>query len=136
MDLTAIIKDQMVRSIVGERGHKRLRKGAVEGLRRALADIERHHKRAEMIRGGGGPPHPDKLTLRTGVLSRSYTRRIVEAELKGYYGSDLVRALVHEFGSAARNIPPRPGLQRTLDAKADEIEKFLADKIEGELERG
>ena len=142
MDLSFLIKDQDIRQISGAKGHRRMRKGAAAGLRKCLAMIERHHKRKEMIRGGARlssgdkqAAHPDKLTVRTGMLSRSYTRRIVEAELKGYYGSDLVYAPVHEFGSKKKNIPPRPGLQKTLDALGKDIEKIMADQIEKKIER-
>jgi hypothetical protein len=121
--------------ISGVAGHRRARAGLLEGIKKSLADIERHHKRSEMIRKAGGrlssgdivPPDPYRITVRTGTLSRSYTRRIDKQALIGSYGSDLVYAPVHEFGSPAKNIRSRPGLQRTIDKLQDQIEKTLAD---------
>lgn len=140
IDLSAVIKDETVRRISGPAGAKKVREGFMDGMRQALALIERHHKRHEMVRLGGrlssgdqAPPHYDKLTVRTGALSRSYTRRLLKNEMAGAYGSDLVYAPVHEFGSTKLGIHPRPGLARTIDAKADEVEKILADHSVKEL---
>jgi phage gpG-like protein len=126
-DLDAMFIDRGVGAIAGPGGRKAVRRGFMDAMRKALAITEKHHKRKEWIRGGDGPPHPRKLTLRTGSLSRSYTRRLLHRELAGAYGSDLVYAPVHEFGSPTLNIPARPGLKRTIDAKIDKIEKILAD---------
>lgn len=126
-DLSAQFDTSGVAGIVGARGQQAVSRGFNDAMRKALAVIEKHHKRKEWVRGGGRPPHPEKLTVRTGSLSRSYTRRILEREMAGTYGSDLKYAPVHEYGSSTLNIPARPGLKRTLDAKTKEIEKILAD---------
>lgn len=140
MRLNVLVQSTPVDEVAGPAGHRRLTKGARKGIRRALALVERHHKRKEWVRTGKRlatqDTHPDKLTIRTGTLSRSYTSKIVERELAGYYGSDVEYSRVHEFGFPARNIPKRPGLQNTIDAQKAEIEKIMADEIAQELNRG
>jgi hypothetical protein len=117
--------------ILGGGGQKLVERGFMKNMKKALAVVERHHKRQEWIRGGDGPPHPEKLTVRTGGLSRSYTRRILIDEMAGAYGSDLIYAPVHEYGNS--RVQARPGLKRTIDAKVKELEKILADGAVGEL---
>lgn len=140
MKLNVQVRSTPVDEIAGPAGHRKLTIGARRGIQRALALVERHHKKNEWIRSGRRlatqDTHPDKLTVRTGTLSRSYTREIVERDLAGYYGSDVVYSRVHEFGFPARNIPKRPGLQNTVDATKAEIEKVMADSIAQELTRG
>ena len=142
MELLAQIKGEAVYRIAGPKGFKAINKGAIAGLWKCLGTVERHHKRKEMIRKSGGrlmgknaqPPHPVKLTIRTGSLSKSYTGRVVERTLKGYYGSDLTYAPVHEFGSPRQNIPARPGLQRTLKATTKIIDKIMLDALDKGLD--
>lgn len=134
--LGAIMKTQAATQIAGQSGHGRVWGGAGKGLRKALALIERHHKRKEWVRSSGGrlsgaAVHPTKLTIRTGTLSKSYTRQIAEKMLRGSYGSDLVYAPVHEYGG--RHVKARPGLKRTVNATADKVEKIMADAIAKEF---
>lgn len=109
--------------------------GGNRGLLKAIALVERHHKRVETIRGTGDkgryPVHPTMLTMRHGGsgLSGSYTRAVDKARMLATYGSDKVYAPVHEYGSAKLNIPARPGLERTAKATAAEVERIIADEI-------
>jgi phage gpG-like protein len=124
-------------------GRKRVNAGARKGLLKALATLQAHHKQKEFIRSVGGglnltgkdavPPHPEKLTSRTGTLSKSYTTELVEASLRASYGSNLEYAPTHEYGYAPRNIKARPTLDRTVNATAAKIEKIMADAIAEEF---
>lgn len=127
-------------------GRTQVKSGSRKGLLKALATVQKHHKEKEIIRNVGRganltgkdavPPHPEKLTSRTGTLSKSYTIELVEASLRASYGSNLEYAPVHEYGSSARNIRPRPTLERTVDATAAKIEKIMADAIAKEFRDG
>ena len=106
-------------------------------MRKSLAAIERHFVRNEWVPGGGKvnpkDPHPYKLTVRSGALRRSYTRRMIDKHIGGF-GSDLVYSAIHEFGGLAgrgrkTRIPARPTVQRTADATAAEIEKIMAESL-------
>mgnify|MGYP001766562426 CR=1 FL=1 len=85
-----------------------VRGGAAEGVRKALALVERHHKTQEMERGNGaGAAIPDKITRRTGALARSYSIRHQRDSLEGSYGSDLKRARLLERGGTI--VPVKAG---------------------------
>ncbi|HUU96857.1 MAG TPA: hypothetical protein VM487_14050 [Phycisphaerae bacterium] len=137
--LKAIIRGTEVAAIAGERGHKKARIGFAAGMRKALVAVEHHHKNEEFITkagglGGGltgkGAQAPDAyyLTSRHRTLLRSYKFPPVSLkDLTGRYGSDLIYAPVHEFGSTKNNIHARPTLQRTIDAMAETVERLLAE---------
>jgi len=144
MKIEAILRDTLVGQIAGKSGHDKVLTGTQKALRRAIVLVERHHKRKEWVRGSEGlrdaggrldelDTHPSKLTVRTGHLLKSYTRRIVDRELAAYYGSDVVYSRVHEFGMPSRGLPARPGLQNTLDATARQIERIMGDDIQKEI---
>lgn len=122
LHLSVSVDDSSTREIAGAKGKKAVDVGAVSGLHKCIALVERHHKRREFIRGSKelkdadgrlltAATDPHRLTMRSGALSRSYTRRIVERELAAYYGSDLEYARVHEYGGTTRphDIFPRHG---------------------------
>jgi phage gpG-like protein len=125
-------------------GRKRVNEGARKGLLKALATVQKHHKEKEFIRRAAGrltgkdavPPDPDRLTSRTGTLSKSYTTELVESSLRASYGSGLVYAPVHEYGSSSQGIKARPTLERTVDATAAKVEKIMADAIAKEFRDG
>lgn len=137
IDLSAIVQDSQVASITGQGGSDTVRRGFMSVMRKALAVAEKHHKRQEWITGtpnregrlSGQDTHPEKLTLRSGTLLKSYRSQVLRREMAGAYGSHVEYSRIHEFGGRAGNalIPARPGLKRTIDAKAKEIEKILAD---------
>jgi hypothetical protein len=132
------LKTASAGGIAGKAGHDRVAGGTRKGLMKALALVERHHKTKEWRSGVAGrlrdvAPHPDLLTVRTGMLKRSYTRELAENLLRASYGSDLVYAPVHEHGSPIQNIRQRPTLERTAKATAAAVEKILADNIAREF---
>lgn len=91
-----------------------------------------------IIRGGarGAPPHPKLVTSRTGELRRSI--RVNRGPLPSAIeiGSDLVYAPVHEFGSRARNIRPRPYLQPALEKASRDFERLFAVEWQREIGSG
>lgn len=93
-----------------------VRGGASDGIRRALALVERHHKTEEMERGTGAPV-ADKVTRRTGAHSRSFSIRYVNGEMFGTYGSDLKRARLLELGGTIRPVKARALAIPTAAAK-------------------
>ena len=80
-----------------------------------------------ILRGGQGPPHPSKLTSRTGTLRRSLgpafgldksgLPRFIEG------GSSLVYAPVHELGLG--RFPRRPFLAPAVDAVTPQLEQIM-----------
>lgn len=116
-----IVNDKEAREVLGRAGQAKIHRGFTAGMRRALVAIERHHKRNETVRQAGEgmrltsgatytgiiqPAVPDKVTSRTGTWSKSYTRRIVEQEMFGGYGSDLKLAEWLELGTRPHEIAP------------------------------
>lgn len=115
--------------------------GASNGLLKAIALVERHHKTKEWRSSVAGnlrdvEPHPTLLTVRTGMLKRSYTRELAKHLMRASYGSGLVYAPVHEYGSPKHGIRQRPTLERTAQATAAEVERILADSVKREIDRG
>jgi len=87
-------------------------------------------------RGGKGklrntPPHPSRLTSRSGELRRSLSqsRGLSRAGLPRYVdvGSDLVYARVHELG--LRNYPKRAFLVPAVEKVAPQFEALLAAEV-------
>ena len=121
-------------------GPKKVREGMTNGIRKALALVQSHHKKNEWLPGGGinNPikPHPEKLRVRFGTLRKSYTTKLAERLMRGYYGSDLKYAATHEYGDAGRGIRARPGVAKTAKATAARIEKIMADELEKALKNG
>lgn len=150
MKLDAIVRNTLVGTALPRPGQKSpVEESAKKALREAGALVLKHHKQKEWIGGtrrlrkAGGrlkelDTHPDKLTVRRGGPGRlrgSYGLRFDWSKMEAYYGSDLVYSRIHEFGGMAGRgrsvyIPPRPGLQRTIKATADKIEKIFADAVE------
>ena len=94
----------------------------------------------QIIRGGsfGGqqsPPHPSRVTSRTGELRRSLgvSRGLDRSGLPGYieFGSDLVYAQIHELGLG--RYPKRAFLVPALERVSVRFEEMLAREIEKEL---
>jgi len=138
--------------LTGSRALKRRRAAMLRGVRKVAAEIQRHHKRKEMVRKGGrlatASSHATKLTRRTGTLSRSYSIRLDEHNLAAMYGSDSIVAPVHEFGATIRTkrapwlvfkipgvgwrrakqvtIPPRPTLRRSMQAILGKAGKIVS----------
>ena len=119
--------------VLGKVGHEHARKATWAALRKAVVEVEQYHKRMEMLPGGGKKafrePDPVRLRVRTGALKREYTRRLFQAELEAHYGSDLIYAPVHEFGSPGQNLRPRPGVQRSSDAISPRIDKWIVEAL-------
>lgn len=139
--IAAEFRATAVKQIAGDAGVKRVRQGFGKGVRKCLSIIERHHKRYEFHRVSSGPPDPYKLTRRSQNLVNNYliypkSAAEIERQLWGAYGSDWPYAAVHEYGSVARGIPARPGVQYTLDAKQNEIDKIIGVEIERSIDRG
>jgi hypothetical protein len=145
MRLTLSVRSADVAEIAGPAGTARVQAGALVALRKALSVVERHHKHKEWIRGSkalraaGGKlkvmdTDPDKLTVRSAILIRSYSGKLEPRELAAYYGSDVTYSRVHEFGLPSRGLRARPGLQRTVAATGDQIEKIMADSIKEKLD--
>lgn len=83
----------------------------------ALATEERA-KTVEIVRGrGDAPPLPDRLTWRTGHLTRSIATDIVPSQRVAIVGSTVNYAPVHELGLQVGNAhyPRRPFLQPAAD---------------------
>ena len=80
----------------------------------------------QIIRGGKGPPHPTRLTSRTGTLRRSI--RVNRSGLERAIGTDLVYGIVHELGG--RYHPRRAYLAPALEAVAPRFEEILAGEIQ------
>jgi phage gpG-like protein len=114
----------------------------------------------KIIRGGKGPPHPHKLTSRTGTLRRSIavSRRHLPWAID--IGTDLVYGAVHEEGgtvnvgsysraigsstrsggasmalvrSHTRTYPKRAYLVPALEEAANHFDDIFAREIEKEL---
>lgn len=81
-------------------------------------EIASNAQSKQILRGGGkGPPHPTKVTSRTGTLRRSIA--VDRGELGSLIvsiGSDVVYAGVHELGSKDGRTPKRPFLRPARDA--------------------
>lgn len=76
----------------------RNRKIATDFLVSAATLLQRKAQQETIIRGGKGPPHPTRLTSRTGTGRRSITvdRSLVPAAIE--VGSDLGYMALHEEG--------------------------------------
>ena len=94
--------------------------------------------RGGRFRAGKGlrdtPPHPSKLTSRTGELRRSLAvnRGVDRAGLPRYIdvGSDLVYARVHEVEGAGKMRRKRPFLAPAVEAVSPKFEGMLLAEIE------
>lgn len=67
-------------------------------LRRMVLEVQRNAAQEQMIRGGGGPPHPSRLTSRTGTGRRSISVNLAPLPLAAEVGSDLAYMALHETG--------------------------------------
>ncbi len=69
-----------------------------EFLDKLALQVQTRATKVEIIRGGTGPPHPTRLTSRTGAGRRSISvdRRGLPNSIS--IGSNLVYMAVHEFG--------------------------------------
>ena len=96
-----------------------------------------------MIRGGSGPPHPTRLTSRTGTGRRSITPdRRVSKTAGGFrldVGTELIYMGVHETGGTFQatstkgtpftlSFPPRPFLEPGLDKSRIKIERIFTQE--------
>ena len=106
MHITTLMNARGAKELTGPGAMKRRRAAMLQGVKKTAAEMERHHKRKEMVRRGaslsGAGTHPTKLTARTNTLSRSYSVRIDKNALLAGYGSDARIAPVHEFGATIR----------------------------------
>lgn len=100
------------KSIAGKAGLAGVHKGTGQGLRKAIAMIERVHKRSSrfMLPGGGKknpvPPLYPFIRTRTGTLKKSYTREVDYRAMTARYGSDLKYAQHIEEGTRPHEIRP------------------------------
>jgi len=152
MHITTLMNARGAKELTGPGAMKRRRAAMLQGVKKTAAEMERHHKRKEMVRRGaslsGAGTHPTKLTARTNTLSRSYSVRIDKNALLAGYGSDARIAPVHEFGATIRTkrapwlvfkipgvgwrrakqvtIPPRPTLRRSMQAILGKAGKIVS----------
>lgn len=97
------------------------------GLDRMAFRVLDNATRVQIIRGGKGPPHPTRLTSRTGT-----GRRSIRVNRSGAFersvGTDLVYMGVHELGG--RFHPPRPYLAPALAAVSGRFDDDMALEIQ------
>ena len=85
----------------------------------------------QIRRGGSGPPHPTRLTSRTGTGRRSI--RVNRRALARIIGSDIIYMRVHELGGTRH--PPRPYLSPALAAEAPQFDDILAKELQRLIDR-
>lgn len=140
-ELSAVMKASAVRNIAGGKGSARAKAGTKAGLRKALAHIERAHKRGgKYLRPGGGGKNPRQpewpfIMTRTGLLKKSYTRKIAMNGMRASYGSDLKYAGFLEEGTR-RGIRARLHMQKLEKRESKAVEKIIADAVAKEFGRG
>lgn len=89
-----------------------------EVLEKVALAAEERAKTVEIVRGrGDAPPLPDRLTWRTGHLTRSIGTDSVPSQRVWIVGSTVNYAPVHELGLTVGNAhyPARPFLQPAAD---------------------
>lgn len=92
------LKLGQVRQMI-DQGGRAVEVAVSRAIPKALAILERHHKREEFLRKSGTVSSiPSAITSRTGELSRSYRIYHERGSLVGYYGSELTRAAILERG--------------------------------------
>lgn len=92
------LKLGQVRQMI-DQGGKTVEVAVSRAIPKALAILERHHKREEFRRGASaGPSVAGRVSSRTGELSKSYRIYHERGSLVGYYGSELTRAAILERG--------------------------------------
>lgn len=136
-------------------------KAVRQALVRCALQVQKVATQDVMIRGGQGPPHPTRLTSRTGTLRRSYVvnRRPLPRAVE--VGSALNYARTHEFGfrgtvrvrrhardvafgrrvapffvgpySRKMNLPARPVLQPALRRSSGSFSRIFRDEIERQV---
>lgn len=121
-ELSVTYNDDEAREVAGAEGTAKVTRGWAAGARLALVAIEKHHKLKEMIRSASGgmrlttgpenaallqPAVADKITSRTGILRKSYTRVLDPGGRMASYGSDYKLAEWLEDGTRAHEIWPK-----------------------------
>ena len=140
-DISMGVNANPVRNIAGAKGGAKVQGGAKAGLRKALAHLERAHKRGgKYLRPGGGGKNPRQpewpfIMTRTGLLKKSYTREIARSGMRASYGSDLSYAKYLEDGTR-RGIRAREHMQKLERREGKAVEKIIADAIAKEFANG
>lgn len=105
-----------------------------EVLEKVALATEERAKTVEIVRGrGDAPPLPDRLTWRTGHLTRSIGTDAVPSERVWIVGSTVNYAPVHELGLTVgrAHYPARPFLQPAADWVIDNrAGDFFAQALE------
>lgn len=93
------IKSESLNALLLQISGPQMRGRVSNALRRSLLLLENWHKDNELLKGRGtSPPVADKVTFRTGELSKSYRIFMAAGALSGAYGTELRRARVLEKG--------------------------------------
>lgn len=103
-----------------ERLPDNFRIGLIKGIREAMFYAEGKSKKSFL--SGGGPPHPTKLTARTGHLRRNI-KSGVDGTM-GFLSNDVDYAVIHE------EVPGlRPFLMPAIEDNMEKIEDIIMDNI-------
>lgn len=118
-----------------------VRESAVDEVLESVAlATEERAKTVEIVRGRGtAPPLPDRLSWRTGHLTRSIGTEVVPSQRVAIVGSTVNYAPVHELGLQVGNAhyPRRPFLQPAADwVMENRVAAFFKralDRVRGQL---
>ena len=130
--LSITIDDREVKAVL-KRLNLRSGRGldAVEKALDSMAfQVQANAAMKQIIRGGKGPPHPTRLTSRTGTLRRSI-RVNRFSPLARDVGTDLVYGAVHELHPTR----PRPFLSPALEAEAPKFDDILRRELQRVIDR-
>lgn len=108
-----VIGDKQLRRKLKALSPRENRRVLREALLRVAFETQTNAARKQILPGGKGPPHPTRLTSRTGSLRRSIavSRRGLPREIE--VGTHLIYGAVHELGT--NRYPKRPFLRPAAD---------------------
>ena len=108
-----------------------IREALERGGERILHEVHTKHLSGPKIPRGEGHPTNATLQPQSGRLKTSvhYRVRSTSRETSLTVGTNVIYAGVHEHGYKKRNIPARPFLQPSVDAKRDAILDDVSESI-------
>ena len=134
--LRLFVNDKNARDVVGDTGRRKARRAHYNAIRKAIVDVERHHKRKYMLPGGGAkaprPPRDGFIMTRTGTLKKSYGRVLepktasgvgLSGKMFALYGSDVRYGKYLEAGT--KHIRARDTLGQTQRDLSPQLERIL-----------
>ena len=130
------VNKKQAEGVVGAKGRRKARLAHYNAIRRAIVEVERHHKRKYMLPGGGAknpkPPRDGFIMTRTGTLKKSFGRVLqpktasgvgVSGKIFAAYGFDVRYGKHLEDGT--QRIRARNTLGQTQDDLAPQLERIL-----------